>query len=108
MAFPSVGLGLRRITVGEREFRWRFKARECGSVLWVYGTSSRRPLRVIFGGFQDSWAIFYLNSDRPTTEMGPAFTRTAIDFGLRAGWVPDTQGPPFDIEWDNEKFRRVD
>lgn len=108
MAFPTVTHGLRRIAINEKTFRWRFKAREYGSVLWVYGETPRPPLRVIFPGFQDSWAIIFPNTSLPCTEIGPAFVRTAIEFGLKRGWTPDTQGAPFEIEWNGEAFRVVE
>ncbi len=37
-------------------------------------------------------------------EIGPAFTRTAIDFALKCGWNPDARGAAFEVEWDGEKF----
>ena len=75
----------------------------------VYGSvSGRSPLHLWLLGWEDSWIIFGPASSNPRTKIGPAFTRTAIDFALANGWNPDARGAAYETEWDGEKFRLVD
>lgn len=104
MAFPSKTRGLRLITVNEAVFRWRFQASEWNSSLAVYGEASGAPLQVTLRGWQDCWIVFPTPTLNSPTQIGPAFTRRAIEFALQNGWQPAGKGAPFPIEWDGATF----
>jgi len=92
--------GMRSITVGNVQFRWRFDER----LVVIPKSQSSLPLDVDWG-WQD-----WLEPEGPGPApqiVTPQFVAQAIDFALANGWQPQLHGPPIRLAFHENQFEFI-
>jgi len=92
MAFPKKR-GLRRITVNDVVYRWRFSGGELEGAISIYGPNSGGKVLVIKSKeWFDLWLSYPFALSKAPEIVTPAIVRRAIEFALENGWDISARG----------------
>ena len=108
MAFPKKQ-GLRRITVDDVVYRWRFSGGELQGDLTIYGpNSSDRVLVVKSYQWFDLWLSYPFSLAQAPEIVTPIVVRRAIEFALDNGWNPTSRGGKLTFWYSNSEFQTTE